>query len=86
MRNVNLPLPELFAIAGTRAALGVGIGLLLADQLDREQRHWLGWGLLALGALSTIPLASDVLSHRISRSSSSMRPWNRLMESVGART
>ena len=30
MREVHLPLPELGLIAGTRVALGVGLGLLVA--------------------------------------------------------
>jgi len=54
-------LPELGLIAGTRAALGAGIGLLLADRLSADQRRAVGWTLLAVGALSTIPLAAEVI-------------------------
>ena len=57
----TISLPEIGLIAGTRAALGAGIGLLLADRLSREQRHTIGWTLVAVGALSTIPLAAHVL-------------------------
>jgi hypothetical protein len=46
--------PELFLIAGTRAALGAGIGLLLADRLNEDQRRAVGWTLLAVGVISTI--------------------------------
>ena len=31
MREVQLTLPELVLLVGTRAALGAGLGLLLAD-------------------------------------------------------
>jgi hypothetical protein len=64
MREVNLPLPELGLIAGTRAALGVGVGLLFAGRLSPQQRAAAGWALVAVGALTTIPLAADVLGRR----------------------
>ena len=57
----TLTLPELGLIAGTRAMAGVGIGLLLADRLNPDQRRAVGWTLLAVGALTTIPLAANVL-------------------------
>jgi hypothetical protein len=61
MRETHLSLPELGLIAMTRGAAGVGIGLLVADRMTADQRKALGWGLFLLGALSTIPLAADVL-------------------------
>ena len=54
-------MPLLFMIAGTRAALGAGVGLLLADRLSAEQRRAVGWTLVAVGAITTIPLAAQVL-------------------------
>jgi hypothetical protein len=54
-------LPELALIGGTRAALGMGLGLLLADRFAPEQRRAVGWTLLFVGALTTIPLALEVL-------------------------
>jgi len=51
-------------IAGTRVALGAGIGLLLADHLNDDKRRAVGWTLLAVGALSTVPLAAEVLLRR----------------------
>jgi hypothetical protein len=60
MRETHLSLPELALIAGTRAALGAGLALLLGDRLTAEQRKALGWGLVAVGVGSTIPLALDV--------------------------
>jgi hypothetical protein len=60
MPNVTVPLPELGAIAVTRVALGVGIGLLISSYFSREQRQQAGWTLVALGLSSTVPLAMDV--------------------------
>jgi hypothetical protein len=48
-------------IAMTRAALGIGIGLLLSERLGRSARRAVGWALVASGALVTIPLALEVL-------------------------
>jgi hypothetical protein len=60
MRETRITLPELALIAGTRAALGAGLGLLLADRLPEGQRRAVGWTLLLVGALSTIPLAFEI--------------------------
>jgi hypothetical protein len=61
MKQLSLTIPELGLIAGTRAALGAGIALLLSDQLDAERRRAVGWTLLAVGAISTIPLIAEIL-------------------------
>src|SRR5437660_199578 len=60
MRETRLTLPELGLIAGTRAALGAGVGLLLADRLSEDQRRAVGWTLFLFGLFSTIPLAFEV--------------------------
>jgi hypothetical protein len=65
MRETQLPLPEVGLIAGTRAALGFGLGLLLADRLSDEQRKAIGWSLLVIGILTTFPLAWEVLGRRV---------------------
>jgi multisubunit Na+/H+ antiporter MnhB subunit len=61
MRNVSLKMPQLGLIAGTRVALGIGIGLLLSGKLHRKQRRKVGLTLLSIGGLSTIPLAVTVI-------------------------
>ncbi|MGA8028379.1 MAG: hypothetical protein WB992_14645 [Bryobacteraceae bacterium] len=61
MKEKSLTMPEIMLIGFTRAALGVGLGLLIADKLSPDARKGAGWALLAVGALSTIPLAMDVL-------------------------
>ena len=48
--------PELALIAGTRGMLGAGIGLLAASRLTDDQRRAVGRTLLAIGAVTTIPL------------------------------
>lgn len=64
MKKAELALPEIALIGGTRGLLGAGIALLLADRLGRDQRRAIGWTLFLIGAISTIPLAVDVLSKR----------------------
>jgi hypothetical protein len=61
MKPRLVTLPELGMIAGTRAALGAGIGLLVAERMKPEQRRAVGWTLLAVGVLTTIPLIAEVV-------------------------
>jgi hypothetical protein len=62
MKTVHLPLPILGLLAGTRAMAGAGLALLLADKLDVHQRKAVGWTLLAVGLITTGPLAAQVFS------------------------
>jgi hypothetical protein len=75
MRDRKLNVPTIALIAGTRAALGLGIGLILADRISPEARRAAGWVLFAVGALTTIPLVAQVFgdspSEKTSRHSSS---------------
>jgi hypothetical protein len=49
-------------IAGTRIALGAGLGLLISDRLNEDQRKGAGWALLAVGVLTTFPIVRGVLA------------------------
>ncbi len=60
-RIISLRIPELGFIAGTRGALGAGVALLLADRLNREQQKKLGWLLLGIGAVTTLPIVVNVI-------------------------
>lgn len=60
MKRLDLSLPEFAFVVATRAALGAGIGLLAADKLRRARRRNVGWTLVALGALTTIPAVMAV--------------------------
>jgi hypothetical protein len=62
--KTTIPFPVLGAIAATRALLGVGIGLLLSPRIARPRRRALGWALLGIGLISTIPLGTLVLRNR----------------------
>ena len=64
MTETHLSFPELGLIAGTRALLGAGVGLLLADHFSPEQRRAVGWTLVAVGAITTVPLVIEALGHR----------------------
>ena len=62
MKERALTIPEIMLIGGTRVALGVGAGLLLADKLSRDARKGAGWALLAIGALTTVPIVMNVIA------------------------
>lgn len=60
MADRKVSIPDILLIAGTRVALGIGIGLLISDRFNRHQRKAAGRALVAVGALTTIPLAIKV--------------------------
>ena len=64
MKRSDLTLPEVGLIASTRVMAGAGVGLLVADKLDEDQRKAIGWTLFLMGVASTIPLVIDVFSKR----------------------
>ena len=43
MMEKKLTIAEILLLAGTRVALGAGIGLLLAGRLNDDQRKAAGW-------------------------------------------
>jgi hypothetical protein len=55
-KRITLALPEIGLIAMTRGALGVGIGLLLSNGLEKNERRSAGLALLAVGGPTTIPI------------------------------
>ncbi len=62
MKETTLALPQLGMIAITRGMLGAGIGLLLGDRISPPVRKAAGLTLLAVGIITTVPLALQVLS------------------------
>jgi hypothetical protein len=63
MKELVLDLPTFAFVVSTRAALGVGIGLLLADRLPADRRRAIGGALVAVGAATTIPAAMSVFQN-----------------------
>jgi hypothetical protein len=57
MDNLVVTFPQIASIAGTRAALGIGVGLLLSGKLPPSRRRAVALGLIAFGVATTIPLA-----------------------------
>jgi hypothetical protein len=64
LKQRTVTLPELILIGGTRAAIGLGVGLLVKDKLNKDQRKAAGLALVLIGALSTIPLAIEIFSSK----------------------
>ncbi|MEO8081159.1 MAG: hypothetical protein ABI641_11555 [Caldimonas sp.] len=68
MFTTELPLPQLALLVGTRGLLGAGLGLLLAERVNADQRRAVGWALVAIGVATTVPLALMVFNRRKSLS------------------
>ena len=64
MRQLVLTIPEVAFIAGTRGALGAGVGLLLSGRMTEARRRAVGWTLIAIGAVTTIPAAKKLFGQR----------------------
>jgi hypothetical protein len=57
--------PRIFGLAvGTRAALGFGLGLLVAEHVPESRRRQIALALIGIGAATTLPLAREVLGSR----------------------
>jgi hypothetical protein len=61
MKERGLTIPQIGLIASTRVALGTGIGLLLSDRLNKDQRKAAGWALFVMGVATTIPIVAGIL-------------------------
>jgi hypothetical protein len=62
MKKHVVTIPEVGLIAVTRAMLGAGIAFLVCDKLAPAQRRAIGWTLVAVGIVTTVPLAIEVLN------------------------
>ncbi|HTQ76698.1 MAG TPA: hypothetical protein VMI15_01620 [Burkholderiales bacterium] len=64
MKIYNVTVPEIGIVAATRGMAGAGAGLLIANYLRPDTRRTVGWTLLTIGALTTIPIAMALFGKR----------------------
>jgi hypothetical protein len=62
MNKAAINLTDLGMVAGSRVAMGVGVGIALAGYLTPGQRKAIGLGLVALGVLSGVPGVRQLLA------------------------
>lgn len=55
MKEVTLNIPTFGFVVATRAALGVGLGLLLSSRIPASRRRAVGMTLVGIGATATLP-------------------------------
>ena len=67
MFNLLLSPKVLGFVVGTRAMLGVGIGLLVAGRIPEPRRRQIAMALIGAGIATTIPAARAVFRSRTQR-------------------
>jgi hypothetical protein len=77
----QLPLDGLLTL--TRTALGLGLGLLVADKINRPVRQATAIALVSVGAMAAVPLLVKAALERINRPSSERGARNRLQSIRG---
>ena len=77
----QLPLEGLLAL--TRTAFGLGIGILVADKMNRPVRNVAAIALVSVGTLAAVPLLVRAAMERINRPESERGSRNRLQSIRG---
>ena len=72
----DLPLDPLLAV--TRTALGLGLGLLVADRIKRPARQATAIALMSIGTLAAVPFLVRFTVDRFNRADSERGSRNRL--------
>lgn len=72
----NLPVSGV--VAFSQVAIGLGVGILVADRIGRNARRGLAIGLLSAGAATLVPIAWGVISNFSHRPGSSRTMQKRL--------
>ena len=67
MKTLDVSLPEMFFVAATRGMAGAGVGLLASNYLAPETRRHVGWTLLGIGLVTTLPIVATVVARRHTR-------------------
>jgi hypothetical protein len=62
--------------------LGAGLGLLLSGKLSNEQRRAVGWTLVAVGAVTTVPLVMNLLQKTPKATNSPIRSPQDELETI----
>ncbi len=74
--NEQLPLDGLLVL--TRTALGLGVGMLVADKIKSPVRQATAIALVSLGVLAAVPLLVRLALERLNRPESERGSRNRL--------
>jgi multisubunit Na+/H+ antiporter MnhB subunit len=61
--EAELTAPEVAFVLGTRAAVGIGLGMLLASQFPEAERRAVGWTLLLAGAFAGAVLGAELFGN-----------------------
>jgi hypothetical protein len=72
----QIPLDGLLAL--TRTAIGLGVGILVADKIHRPLRQATAIALVSVGAIAAVPLLVKIALERINRPESERGSRNRL--------
>src|SRR5947209_18678533 len=72
----DLPVDPLLAL--TRTALGLGVGLLVADRIKRPARQATAIALMSIGTLAAVPFLVKLALGRFNRAASERGSRNRL--------
>jgi hypothetical protein len=72
----QIPLDGLLTLA--RAAIGLGVGILVADKIRRPLRQATAIALVSVGAIAAVPLLVKIALERINRPESERGSRNRL--------
>lgn len=72
----QIPLDGLLAL--TRTAIGLGVGILVADKIRRPLRQATAIALVSVGAIAAVPLLVRMALERINRPESERGSRNRL--------
>jgi hypothetical protein len=75
----NLSVTGLVAVS--QAAIGVGVGLLVADKLEINARQRTAIALIGAGAAAVVPFVAGIYE-RLSRNSESQRSMQRRLDSM----
>ncbi len=78
----DLPLDPLLAL--TRATLGLGLGLLVADRIKRPARQATAIALMSIGTLAAVPYLVKLTIGRFNRADSERGSRNRLRSIRGS--